>query len=420
MGRQPLPLTLPVTPQPGRVASGMTPEAKRPRARGPALQPIATAMSLENLTGAFYAFLGSFQAEQLFVDDINNVVASHADDLDGFRNTCLDLSKNNITLDENYLELNKKLEQYETDMNKRLNDMTTMMKTGAQETIAHVQAGVVTDQKVLYQKISEERKTHVESNGLDLYNRIMSDTSTGLQNNEQSARHELQEFKAHIEEQVRQVGVMVNTGNAGPAGPAGMAPPPGLFDIARLRTKIENLDESVALNTAGVKSLGENASRLGAEIANMQNQTQQTDQMIRNEVNGLASMVQQCVNATTQGAPAQASGAGGYGNGTIGAQLDQSWQPAAQTQAFRMDTPHGDQRNGTAHVEHGGDEDGRRDRTGEFGREWKLYDEKYSQQPHNYYNAKDPQGWLLGLQDYLSSRCQEIDDFLKWVSEQEE
>ena len=49
-----------------------------------------------------------------------------------------------------------------------------------------------------------------------------------------------------------------------------------------------------------------------------------------------------------------------------------------------------------------------------------MYDEKYAQQLHNYYNAKDPQGWLLGLQDYLSSRCQEVDDFLKWISEQEE
>ena len=78
----------------------MTPNAKRPRARGPALQPEVTVRSMENLTIAFYAFLGSFQAEQIFVDDINNVVASHADDLDGFKNTYLEVKQSNINLEE--------------------------------------------------------------------------------------------------------------------------------------------------------------------------------------------------------------------------------------------------------------------------------------------------------------------------------
>ena len=49
-----------------------------------------------------------------------------------------------------------------------------------------------------------------------------------------------------------------------------------------------------------------------------------------------------------------------------------------------------------------------------------MYDEKYVQRTEHFFNSKDAQGWLLGIQDYLAGRCTEIDGFLKWVSEQTE
>ena len=147
-----MPLTLPVTPlgRAGAEGSGMTPNAKRPRARPPALTPDVTAMSMEDLTTAFYAFLGQFQAEQIFVDDINNVVTSHADDLDGFKNTYVELKKENINHEENIRALYAKQDQFEFEVTRRMENMTIVMKESASETVAHVQAGVIVDQKELY------------------------------------------------------------------------------------------------------------------------------------------------------------------------------------------------------------------------------------------------------------------------------
>ena len=51
--------------------------------------------------------------------------------------------------------------------------------------------------------------------------------------------------------------------------------------------------------------------------------------------------------------------------------------------------------------------------------QWRLYDEKYIRD-ENFYDAKNPQGWLLGVKDYLAGRTHDIEGFIDWVEAQTE
>ena len=114
-------------------------------------------MSAEDLTLAFHALLGQFQGEQIYIDDINECLNSHANDLDGFRGVSAAVEGKLQTLDE-------KQNEHEAAMNLKMQDLYAMIQQWATEAIAYMRNGVVEDQIELYHKISAERATYVSEN----------------------------------------------------------------------------------------------------------------------------------------------------------------------------------------------------------------------------------------------------------------
>ena len=58
-------------------------------------------MDLPDLNQTFFNLLSQFQAEQIYTAGIDEVTRSHADDLDGFKNTYVEMKKENISHEEN-------------------------------------------------------------------------------------------------------------------------------------------------------------------------------------------------------------------------------------------------------------------------------------------------------------------------------
>ena len=102
----------------------------------------------------------------------------------------------------------------------------------------------------------------------------------------------------------------------------------------------------------------------------------------------------------------------GFPTGSIGAGLDGSWHTSTQAQRFQINTPTGaGNGNDSGGFSAGMDGHAERAQAGNpgnghgaagmganygmagnvvSGQPWKLYDEKYAQNPNNYYNNKDP------------------------------
>ena len=351
-------------------------------------------MSAEDLTLAFHALLGQFQGEQIYIDDLNECLSSHANDLDGFRSVGVSVETRLQTLD-------MKQDEFEVKMRQQLYDMQAQILQGPTEAISHLSERVVADQKELYHKISEERNTHVTEN-------------------ENILRKELEVFEVKLQTQFVTLNGLINAGRT-PTISGYVPTPPGMQDVNGFAARLEGMADTLSCTVVSAQSLAEKVNLVEYSVATLTTDLAHVDGNARHEIAAMQNHLGQLSEAvssaatTTSGAAAAPAG---FGPATIGGQLGAGWQSTfqaaaqpqtAQPQVFPIDTPP---------VVEGYGKPATEERSGYRKPDWKLYDEKYAQQPHNYFNAKDPQGWLLTLGDYLAGRTNEVDAFLKWVSEQ--
>ena len=145
-------------------------------------------MDHNELMQAFYNLLAQFQNEQIHVNTIATAVTAHAVNIE---NADKVVRKIMVSADEYKIENYKRLTEDMDAFYQRL-------QAEKSETNAHQTAGIESDQKRLYNEITQERKVHVEESSkivldkLEAYAQTMDVQVNELQTNAQDTTKMIQ------------------------------------------------------------------------------------------------------------------------------------------------------------------------------------------------------------------------------------